>query len=131
MSTWEERMSQRAGGMNAQDRARHSLYTLGDPDHMERMRLEYEQAKRDAGFTLIGGTEIAWKGGTRIVGGKWFKPEPEEGPEDYCRECCDWNPEEGIWVVTCGVHSGGCVYGHEHHETEVWLAYGVTVDQPC
>jgi hypothetical protein len=123
MSTWEERMSQRAGGMNAQDRARHGGYTLGSADHARRRREEYEQRKRDQGFVLIGGTEVAWEGGTRRIGGKWFKPEPEEGP-DYCRECCTWDSEEGIYKVICFETYMGmrCRFGHDHHDGEAWMA---------
>jgi hypothetical protein len=117
-------MSQRAGGMNAQERAQHKVGYLNTNEVERRWHKEHEQAKLDAGFVLIGGTEVRWGNGTRIIGGKWFKAEPEEGP-DYCRECCTWDTQEGIYMMTCflgGYEGLQCQFGHDHHEGEVWLA---------
>jgi hypothetical protein len=118
LSTWEERMSQRAGGMNAGERSRTAW-----GDQVRRWDEEHAQAKLANGFVLAGGTGVAWNGGTRIIGGKWFKPEPAEGP-DYCRECCTWDTEEGIYKVTCFETYMGmrCKLGHDHHDGEVWMA---------
>lgn len=101
-------MSQRAGGMNAQERQRQRL-TEWDRTR-RRWAEEGDQAKLAQGFTL--------------VDGKWFKPEPDEGP-DYCRECCSWDRQEGIWKVTCfagGYEGLTCELGHDHHDGEVWMA---------
>ncbi len=117
MTSWEERMAQRAGGMNAQERSHHRMHY---EDPTPGWREAFEQSKLDDGFTLVGGTEVMVGGKPRIVGGKWFKPEPPEGP-NYCRECSGWDSEEGIWKVTCGFLSeSGC--SHDHHDGEVWLA---------
>lgn len=105
MSTWEERMAARHGGMNAKDRR---IVIGGLTDEEQR---EFDQRKRENGFTL--------------VDGRWFKPEPPEGP-DYCRDCCDWDPHEGIYTVTCGLFTlglnPGCRFGHAHHDDELWMA---------
>lgn len=103
MSTWEERMAERA-------RARRRACGELDP---------FRPADRDELAEQARAAYIAEHPGC-------LSPEPPPvQPDDYCRECCTWSllgnwPGVYSWKVTCGFLRGECE--HAHHADEIWLA---------